>query len=68
MIDERPLETLLTHTEQELKEAIASLKEPLPPGYAEAFRRRAKEVEALLELLECVSFNPSPRPVQLVSN
>src|SRR5207245_6885402 len=37
MIDERPLETLITHTAAELSEAIAHVKEPLPPGYLEAF-------------------------------
>jgi len=35
MADERPLEVLLTHTAQEVKAAIARVKEPLPPGYAE---------------------------------
>ncbi len=37
MVDERPLEALVTHTSEELREAIAQVKEPLPPGYAEAF-------------------------------
>ena len=37
MIDERPIEILITHTEQELKDALAKIKEPLPPGYADAF-------------------------------
>src|ERR1700736_5339420 len=37
MTDERPLETLLTHTSQELRQAIAAVQEPVPPGYAEAF-------------------------------
>ena len=37
MVDERPLETLITHTPSELKQAIAKLKEPVPPGYVEAF-------------------------------
>ena len=37
MVDERPLQTLLTHTSEELRQAIANVKEPLPPGYAEAF-------------------------------
>jgi len=37
MIDERPLETLLTHTPDELKNALAQMKEPTPPGYADAF-------------------------------
>ena len=37
MLDERPLQALVTHTGGELREAIARVKEPLPPGYAEAF-------------------------------
>ena len=37
MDDERPLQTLLTHTAEELRKAIARIQEPLPPGYAEGF-------------------------------
>jgi hypothetical protein len=37
MADERPLETLLTHTSDELQQALAHVKEQVPPGYAEAF-------------------------------
>jgi hypothetical protein len=37
MVDERPLEVLLTHTSEELKQALALVKEPVPPGYAESF-------------------------------
>ncbi len=37
MVDERPLEALMTHTAEELKQALARVKEPVPPGYAEAF-------------------------------
>jgi hypothetical protein len=37
MADERPLQALVTHTSEELREAIAKVKEPLPAGYAEAF-------------------------------
>ena len=37
MADERPLEALLTHTSDELRQAIARVKEPTPPGYADAF-------------------------------
>ncbi len=37
MADERPLETLITHTREELQQALAKVKEPTPPGYAEAF-------------------------------
>ncbi|HEX6503320.1 MAG TPA: hypothetical protein VF011_08730 [Terriglobales bacterium] len=37
MADERPLEALLTHTHDELRQALAEVKKPVPPGYAEAF-------------------------------
>lgn len=37
MIDERPFETLMTHTEDELRQAIAQVREPTPAGYAETF-------------------------------
>ena len=37
MEDERPLETLVTHTREELRVALARVKEPVPPGYGEAF-------------------------------
>jgi len=37
MADERPLEALLTHTSDELRQAIARVKDPMPTGYAEAF-------------------------------
>ena len=37
MVDERPFETLFTHTEEELRRALAQVKEPTPEGYAEAF-------------------------------
>lgn len=37
MVDDRPLETIVTHTREELEQALAELKEPVPTGYAEAF-------------------------------
>jgi len=37
MADERPLEVLLTHTKEELQQALARVKEPVPPDYAESF-------------------------------
>ena len=37
MVDERPLETLLTHTSEELRRAIVAVREPVPDGYGEAF-------------------------------
>lgn len=37
MSDPRPLETLITHTSAELRQAIADVKEPTPQGYLDAF-------------------------------
>jgi len=37
MADERPLETLITHTREELQRALSRVKEPMPPGYADEF-------------------------------
>src|SRR4051812_8915611 len=37
MVDERPLEALLTHTPEELQQALTKVKEPIPDGYADAF-------------------------------
>ena len=37
MEDERPLQPLITHTAEELRQAIARVPEPVPPGYAREF-------------------------------
>jgi hypothetical protein len=37
MADERPLETLITHTQAELLLALHQVKEPVPDGYAAVF-------------------------------
>jgi hypothetical protein len=37
MVDERLLETLMTHTREELRQALERVTEPVPSGYAEAF-------------------------------
>ena len=37
MVDERPLEAVVTHTSGELHDAIAAVKETMPMGYEEAF-------------------------------
>jgi hypothetical protein len=37
MVDERPLEALVTHTTEELRQALARVKESVPPGYSAAF-------------------------------
>jgi hypothetical protein len=37
MEDERPLETLVTHTDEELRMAIKQVREAIPAGYGDAF-------------------------------
>jgi hypothetical protein len=64
MLDERPLETLVTHTREELQQALAQLKEPTPPGYAEAF---LAVQEKWKRSLNCWSAAPSI-PARVLSN
>ncbi len=64
MADERPLETLVTHTSQELREALARVKEPVPPSYAEAF---LAVQEKWKHSLNCWSAAPSI-PARVLSN
>lgn len=64
MVDERPLETLLTHTSDELRQALTRVKEPVPPGYGEAFLAvQAKWKRSL----NCWSASPSI-PGRVLSN
>jgi hypothetical protein len=64
MIDERPLEALVTHTQDELRQALAQLKEPVPPGYSEAF---LSVQEKWKHSLNCWSAAPSI-PARVLSN
>jgi len=64
MEDERPLETLITHTREELKQALAAMKEPVPPGYADAF---LAVQEKWKHSLNCWSAAPSI-PARVLSN
>ncbi len=64
MLDERPLETLVTHTSAELRQALAHVTEPLPPGYAEAF---LAVQEKWKHSLNCWSAAPSI-PARVLSN
>jgi hypothetical protein len=64
MTDERPLEILVTHTTQDLKDAIASVKEPLPPGFADAFLEVQQKWK---HSLNCWSAAPSIR-ARVLSN
>src|ERR1700731_5494468 len=64
MSDERPLEALITHTSEELGKALAHVKEPVPPGYAEQFLAVQKEWK---HSLNCWSASPSI-PGRVLSN
>jgi hypothetical protein len=64
MIDERPFETLVTHTQDELREALTQVKEPMPPGYGEAF---LAVQEKWKHSLNCWSAAPSI-PARVLSN
>src|SRR6202047_135974 len=56
MVDEGPLETLVTHTREELLTALAAVKEPVPAGYGEAF---LAVQEKWKHSLNCWSASPS---------
>ena len=56
MTDERPIETIITHTSEELRHALAQVKEPVPPGYEEAF---LAVQEKWKHSLNCWSASPS---------
>jgi hypothetical protein len=56
MTDERPLETLITHTIDELRQALSQVKEPTPPGYADSFLAVQKKWK---HSLNCWSASPS---------
>jgi hypothetical protein len=56
MEDERPLEVLITHTAEELREALAQIKEIVPPGYVDSF---LAVQEKWKRSLNCWSASPS---------
>jgi hypothetical protein len=64
MEDERPLETLVTHTSEELRTALAQVKETVPPGYADAFLAVQDKWK---HSLNCWSASPSI-PGRVLSN
>jgi hypothetical protein len=64
MADERPLEALVTHTRDQLKQALARVKEPVPSGYAEAF---LAVQEKWKHSINCWSASPSI-PARVLSN
>src|ERR1700690_4539905 len=64
MADERLLQGLRTHPTEELRQAVARIKEPVPPGYAEAF---LAVQEKWKHSLNCWSAAPSI-PARVLSN
>jgi hypothetical protein len=64
MTDEGPFETLFTHTEDELRRALAQVTEPTPPGYADAFVAVQKKWK---HAINCWSAAPSI-PARVLSN
>ena len=64
MADERPLEALVTHTREELEQALARVKEPVPAGYAEVF---LAVQEKWKHSINCWSASPSI-PARVLSN
>jgi len=64
MTDERPLETLITHTAEELRQALTRVNEPTLPGYADAFLAVQKKWK---HSLNCWSAAPSI-PARVLSN
>jgi hypothetical protein len=64
MFDERPLEALITHTSDELQQAVGRVQEPLPSGYAEAFLAAQEKWK---HSLNCWSASPSI-PGRVLSN
>jgi hypothetical protein len=56
MTDERPMETLVTHTSEELRQALARVSEPVPAGYGEAFLAAQEKWK---HSLNCWSASPS---------
>lgn len=64
MIDERPFETLITHTEDELRQALSQVTEPAPVGYVDAFVAVQKKWK---HAINCWSAAPSI-PARVLSN
>ncbi len=64
MFDERPLEMLVTHTVEELKQALSRVKEPVPGAYAESFLEVQKKWK---HSINCWSASPSI-PARVLSN
>src|SRR5215471_104144 len=63
MTDERPFETLFTHTEGELRHALAQVTEPTPVGYADAFVAVQQKWK---HAINC--WSAAPIPARVLSN
>ena len=68
MIDERPLEALVTHTSGELRQALAQVKEPVPPGYGEAFLAVQEKWKHSLNCWSAAPSHSGARAFKLVSD
>jgi hypothetical protein len=64
MTDERPLQVLTTHTRDELEQALARVREPVPSGYTDVFLAMQEKWK---HSLNCWSASPSI-PGQVLSN
>ena len=64
MMDDRPLEALITHSSDQLRQAIADLKEPAPAGYLDVFLAVQNKWK---HSLNCWSAAPSV-PARVLSN
>jgi len=63
MTDERPFETLVTHTEDELRHALTQVTEPTPVGYADAFVAVQQKWK---HAINC--WSAAPIPARVLSN
>jgi len=68
MLDERPLQALVTHTSAELRQAIGRVKEPGAEWVWGSVLGGAGKVEAFGELLERFAFDCRTGAVELVSD
>jgi len=64
MTDERPFESLFTHTQDELRRVLAQVTEPTPTGYADAFLAVQQKWK---HAINCWSAAPSI-PARVLSN
>jgi hypothetical protein len=68
MEDERPLETLITHTSEELRQAARACKGADSARVWRGVSSSAGEMEAFAELLERFAIDRGTRALELVSD